>query len=140
MGRPGRLEELTRQECLRLLSGMQVGRLAFVDQGLPAIHPVNFALQEHDVVLRIAGGGKLAAAERGDMVAFEADEIDPITHTGWSVLVVGRASVVRDIDQLVEIASPGSRPWAEGRREDFVRIATERITGRRLTLASPVAR
>jgi len=128
----GRLEELTPQECRRLLDTTQIGRLAFTEGGQPAVHPVNYALHGQDIVIRIAGGGKLAAAQRGDVLAFEVDDIDPRTHTGWSVLVVGRSSIVHDIAQLVEMASPHSRPWAEGRREQFLRIAADRITGRRL--------
>jgi hypothetical protein len=34
------------------------------------------------------------------VVAFEADQVDTSTRTGWSVLVVGRASVIEDIEEL----------------------------------------
>jgi nitroimidazol reductase NimA-like FMN-containing flavoprotein (pyridoxamine 5'-phosphate oxidase superfamily) len=136
MNGKARLEVLTPQECLHLLRTTQVGRLAFIEGDLPAVHPVNYALHGQDIVIRIAGGGKLAAGQRGDVLAFEVDDIDPRTHTGWSVLVVGGSSIVTDIAQLVEMASPESRPWAEGRREQFLRIAADRITGRRLSLGS----
>jgi len=65
-------------------------------------------------------------------VAFEADEIDTTTHSGWSVVVVGHASRIRDIDRLVALAGPDSQPWAPGRTDHVIQIKAERITGRRI--------
>ena len=42
-------------------------------------------------VSRARPGPKLKAAERGDAVALEVEDIDEEQHTGWSVVVVGRA-------------------------------------------------
>lgn len=126
------LRTLDRAECLRLLGTVAVGRIVFTESALPAIQPVNFTLDGTDVIFRTSGGGKLAAAVAGTVVAFEADDIDPVTRSGWSVVVVGHASLICDIDRLVALASPDSRPWVTGRTNHVIRIKVERVTGRRL--------
>ncbi|MGO4443119.1 pyridoxamine 5'-phosphate oxidase family protein [Mycobacterium sp. 2YAF39] len=125
------LDVLNRRQCLDLLQEVRVGRLVFTEDAVPAVQPVNFRLWRDDVVIRVAGGAKLAAATDGAVVAFEADELDPDLRTGWSVTVVGHAQPVTEVDELVELAGTFLAPWAEGRRDHFVRIRTEKITGRR---------
>lgn len=132
MAQVSELAALDRAECLRLLRTVSVGRIVFTEHALPAIQPVNFTVEGGEVFIRTSGGGKLAAAVSGSVVAFEADEIDAGTRSGWSVVVLGHASVVRDIDLLVALAGPGSRPWVPGRTDHVIRIKSERITGRRL--------
>lgn len=129
------LHTLDRVECLRLLGTVCVGRIVYTESALPAVQPVNFTLDGADVVIRTSSGGKLTAAIRGSVVAFEADDIDAATRSGWSVVVLGHASVVRDIDQLVALAGPDNRPWIAGRSDHVVRIKGERITGRRIISA-----
>jgi hypothetical protein len=46
--------------------------------------------------------------------------------------VLGHASLIRDIDHLVALAGPDSRPWVAGRTDHVIRIKGERITGRRI--------
>jgi nitroimidazol reductase NimA-like FMN-containing flavoprotein (pyridoxamine 5'-phosphate oxidase superfamily) len=130
------IEELSSQECWRLLGTVPVGRLVYVDSGVPVAHPVNFVKAGSDVIIRTGPGGNLRAAERGDMVAFQADEIDTTTRAGWSVLLTGRASVIQNVDDLVAVLEPHTRPWARGRGEHVLRVNGERITGRRLNLKS----
>ena len=126
------LEVLGRQQCLALLETVQVGRLVFTEDALPAVHPVNFRLCGDDVVIRVSGGAKLTAADRQFVVAFQADELDPDLRTGWSVTVVGHAQRITDVDELVQVAGTFVQPWVDGRRDHFVRIRTEKVTGRRL--------
>ncbi len=133
-----RLDELSPAECRQHLRTARVGRLVFTEGALPAVHPVNFLIDGDDVVIRTGPGAKLAAAARGDVLAFEVDEIDRESRSGWSVLVVGHASLVVDIDENVALAEPVYRPWVNGRREHLIRIAGERITGRRLSFPSDV--
>lgn len=125
------LDTLNRRQCLDLLAGVRVGRLVFTEDALPAVQPVNFRLWRDDLVIRVAGGPKLAAATDHQVVAFQADELDPDLRTGWSVTVVGHAEPVSDIDELVDLSGTFVEPWAAGRRDHFVRIRTEKITGRR---------
>lgn len=125
------LEVLNRRQCLDRLDTVRVGRLVFTEDGLPAVQPVNFRLWRDDVVIRVAGGPKLAAATENHLVAFEADELDPDLRTGWSVTIVGRAQLITDVSEMVEVAGTFVQPWAEGRRDLFVRIRIEKMTGRR---------
>lgn len=126
------LDVLSRRQCLDLLQRVRVGRLVFTEDALPAVQPVNFRLSHDDVVIRVAGGGKLSAAAQHQVVAFEADELDPDLRTGWSVTVVGHAEPITDIDELVAVAGTFVQPWVDGRRDHFVRIRTERVTGRQI--------
>ncbi|OBF90814.1 pyridoxamine 5'-phosphate oxidase-like FMN-binding protein [Mycolicibacterium flavescens] len=125
------LETLNRRQCLDLLGGVRVGRLVFTEDALPAVQPVNFRLWNDDVVIRVAGGPKLAAATDNQVVAFQADELDADLRTGWSVTVVGHAEPITDVDELVELSGTFLQPWVDGRRDHFVRIRTEKMTGRR---------
>jgi hypothetical protein len=126
------LEVLDREQCLDLLLTVRVGRLVFSEGALPAVQPVNFRMHHGDVVIRVAGGEKLQAATRNSVVAFQADELDPDLRTGWSVTVVGHASLITDVDDLVAVSGIWLQPWVDGRRDYFVRILPEKVTGRRL--------
>ena len=131
MPNTGELDVLNRRQCLDLLQDVRVGRLIFTEDALPAVQPVNFRMWRDDVVIRVAGGAKLAAASDNLVVAFEADELDPDLRSGWSVTVVGHAQPITAVDDLVEIAGTFVQPWVQGRRDHFIRIRTEKITGRR---------
>lgn len=126
------LEVLDREQCLDLLENVRVGRLVFTEDALPAVQPVNFRLHRGDVVIRVAGGAKLTAAAGNAVVAFEADELDPDLRSGWSVTVVGHANLITDVTELVEMSGTFLQPWVDGRRDHFVRIQIEKVTGRRL--------
>ncbi|KWX23147.1 pyridoxamine 5'-phosphate oxidase family protein [Mycolicibacterium wolinskyi] len=126
------LDVLTRRQCLDLLQRVRVGRLVFTEDALPAVQPVNFRLTHDDVVIRVAGGAKLTAATENHVVAFQADELDPDLRTGWSVTVVGHAQPITDVDELVEVAGTFVQPWVDGRRDHFIRIRAEKVTGRQI--------
>ena len=130
MSRTQQLDVLNRRQCLDRLQQVRVGRLVFTEDALPAIQPVNFRIWHDDVVIRVAGGPKLEAATNHQVVAFEADDLDPDLRSGWSVTVVGTAEPVTAIDDLVDLAGTFIEPWAKGRRDHFVRIRTDRMTGR----------
>ena len=126
---PGELRALGAAECWQLLSQQRVGRLAYVARaGRPEIVPVNYAVEDHTVLLRSGVGPKLEAARRRDNVAFEVDEVDDVAESGWSVVVYGRAELV----PLEDAVGAFPAPWATGPRHHLVRIVPERITGRRL--------
>lgn len=123
---------LTRRQCLDLLERVRVGRLVFTEDALPAVQPVNFRVWRDDVVIRVAGGPKLSAAVDHQVVAFQADELDADLRTGWSVTIVGHAEPITDVDDQVAVAGTFVQPWAEGRRDHFVRVRAEKVTGRQL--------
>jgi nitroimidazol reductase NimA-like FMN-containing flavoprotein (pyridoxamine 5'-phosphate oxidase superfamily) len=124
------VEVLDREHCLALLREAPVGRLVFTEHALPAVRPVEFRWWRGDVVIRIADPAVLTAASSNRIVAFEADELDAGLRGGWSVTVVGHAQVIIDVPDLVELSAIFSRPSSGGRHDYFVRIRTERVTGR----------
>jgi nitroimidazol reductase NimA-like FMN-containing flavoprotein (pyridoxamine 5'-phosphate oxidase superfamily) len=127
---PGDLAALSPAQCQELLASRSVGRLAYVARaGVPELVPVNYQLVDGAIVLRTGPGPKLQAAERGELVAFEVDDVDESTHTGWSVVVLGRAGRLT-AQELGAAAGP--QPWAGGPRQHLVRIVPRRTTGRRL--------
>jgi uncharacterized protein len=79
------LQQLSTEDCYRLLGTHQVGRLAVNAHPYPLIFPVNYAMDGDVVVIRTNAGLKLTAADHAN-VAFEVDDIDPIRRVGWSVL------------------------------------------------------
>ena len=125
------LETLSFDSCLRLLASVPLGRIGFYADGELVILPVNHAMDGQDVVFRTARGSKLTAAEEQNLVAFEADDYDRQTRSGWSVLVTGRAVVVyeeADVDRLDRL---GLEPWVAGVEHPYwIRISATSVTGR----------
>lgn len=130
------LQLLNPRECKQRLAQKSVGRVGISMAALPVVFPVNYAVLDGDVIVRTGEGTKLDAALAGAVVAFEVDDVDPIYHEGWSVLLQGRASVVTDPDDLERIARLPLRPWAPGSRDRYIRIPAELVSGRRIALAT----
>ena len=131
------LEHLDRAECLRLLSTVSVGRLGLLVDGRPEVLPVNYAVDDETVVFQTAEGTVLNQAAL-QVVAFEADQIDEATHTGWSVLVQG---VAQDVSEALDTRSERLRAlaqvtWAPGQRHRWFRLDAHRLTGRRLLMTA----
>ncbi|MGH3267005.1 MAG: pyridoxamine 5'-phosphate oxidase family protein [Trebonia sp.] len=134
-------EHLPRDECLRLMGQVALGRIVYTRQALPAVELVNFTVDEDDIIIRTDSSGKLAAATRGAVVAFEADSVDTVTRMGWSVTIVGYSRAVSDSDEIRHLERIGLVSWAPGKRDHFIRISPSIVNGRRLTgeaHASPV--
>jgi uncharacterized protein len=126
------LEQLSRDECLRLMASVPVGRVIYTRRALPAVELVNFALDHGDIVLRTDRGGKLAAAARGAVVAFEADFLDHTHRAGWSVTAIGPSREITDPAEIARLQTIGLSSWAPGEREYFIRISPVIMNGRRL--------
>ena len=125
-------EDLPRNECLRLLSSVRLGRIVYTLQALPAVAVVNFAMHDGGVVCRIDGGRHLKAATHHTVVAFEADDLDRDAHSGWSVTVVGTADEITDTTEIAALTALDLEPWAPGIQTRFIRISPEIVTGRRI--------
>jgi hypothetical protein len=126
------LQRVSRDECLTLMASVPVGRIVYTRRALPAVELVNFALYEGDIVIRTDRSGKLAAATRGAVVAFEADQVDLAGQSGWSVTAVGPSREVTDPGELARRRAIGLRSWAPGERDHFIRISTVMLNGRHL--------
>jgi nitroimidazol reductase NimA-like FMN-containing flavoprotein (pyridoxamine 5'-phosphate oxidase superfamily) len=125
--------ELSVEECMDLLRGGVVGRVAMsIPAGL-RILPVNYAMQGDAVVIRTTPYSELGTYGWKTALAFEVDHIDYEAHQGWSVVVSGRGSVIEDPDEIEEIrATWQPHPWASGARNLYLRITPQEVTGRRL--------
>lgn len=118
------------------MASVPVGRVVYTRRALPAVELVNFALDRGDIIIRTDPSGKLAAATRGAVVAFEVDRVDTERRAGWSVTAIGRSQEVTDPDEIVRLARIGLSSWAPGDREHYIRISPELLNGRRLTAAA----
>lgn len=122
-----------RRECLELLRAHEYGRLGVVVGTQPVVLPVNYAMDGERPVFRTGAGGKFGAMVRGAKVALEIDEVDVDDHSGWSVLVEGRAEEVVAAAELERLAAECPLlPWAEGDRSHWMMIVASRIGGRRV--------
>ena len=128
--------ELSRVQCLELLGSARIARVVLSIKCLPVALPVNVSLLDEDVIFCTESGSKLTAAVEGQIVSVEADDIDLIYRTGWSVLVTGKARLVTAPTEI-EWASSRLQAWAPGPHPFLVRVPSTLITGRRLTWDAP---
>lgn len=133
-GGSGTLSRIGRAEGLDLMRSRSVGRLAYIARpGVPDIVPVNYTLHGAHVLVRTGVGPKLQAAERGEALVLEVDDIDEATHTGWSVVATGPARRLssHEIGLLPDGVLP--RTWANGPRFALLQVDLKRVEGRRLS-------
>ncbi|MEV5965966.1 pyridoxamine 5'-phosphate oxidase family protein [Kribbella sp. NPDC051952] len=127
-----RLEIVGPADCLQLLGSVPLGRLVYTSGGLPAVRLVNFVLDDDTIVFSTASGDKFRAAERGDVVAFEADEVDLERHVGWTVTAVGHLSVVSADEVEALRHSLPLHSWLPMDDPYLLRLGIESVHGRRL--------
>jgi len=129
------VEELSQEECERLLTHQDLGRVAILLDGRPQIFPVNYAFADGVVVFRTGEGLKL---DRSPLtpVAFETDGIDTTNGLAWSVVVEGTAqNITNTIDPRSErLRHLSISPAAPGDRNYWVGIYVSHISGRRFNL------
>jgi uncharacterized protein len=122
---------LSENESWRRLGGVALGRLVTSFAGEPEIFPVNFAVQNRTVLFRTAEGTKLFSAVTNSVVLFEADDHD--VAEGWSVIVRGRARVLRTAADIEEADRAELMPWTANLKKHYVRVTPSDITGRHFT-------
>jgi nitroimidazol reductase NimA-like FMN-containing flavoprotein (pyridoxamine 5'-phosphate oxidase superfamily) len=123
------LEGMRREECVALIDGRGIGRIAYQVAGRLVVVPVNYCWHDGRVVLRTAADS--AIAQYGlEPVAFEVDRIDDGMREGWSVLINGS---VRPATEDEATAAVGSvQPWAGGERDVYLVIEPDQVSGRRI--------
>jgi nitroimidazol reductase NimA-like FMN-containing flavoprotein (pyridoxamine 5'-phosphate oxidase superfamily) len=125
------LEILPFDQCLRLLASVPVGRVGFFADGEIVVLPVNHLVDGQDLVFRTARGSKLSAAEGHNLVAFEADDYDEQSRSGWSVVVTGRAEAVYEESEVHRLDRLGLHPWVTAAERPFwIRIRATSVNGR----------
>ncbi|MGB5759267.1 MAG: pyridoxamine 5'-phosphate oxidase family protein [Acidimicrobiales bacterium] len=125
-----KVEILDRAECLDRLARHAVARIGYIDAGWPVVVPVNYRLHNGDVFIRSLAGGKVRAAERGDVVCLELDGYDEGLRTGWSVVAHGALEVIGDPAVLNEAWANDPQPWIESESWQWLRMVPISITGR----------
>jgi nitroimidazol reductase NimA-like FMN-containing flavoprotein (pyridoxamine 5'-phosphate oxidase superfamily) len=132
------LEILPFDRCLQLLATVPVGRVSFLADGEIVVLPVNHVMDGQDPVFLTARGSKLSAAEGQSVVAFEADEYDERTRSGWSVLVNGRAFAIYEDAEIRRLNALDLNPWATTADRPFwIRIRPTSVSGRRIPPDGP---
>jgi nitroimidazol reductase NimA-like FMN-containing flavoprotein (pyridoxamine 5'-phosphate oxidase superfamily) len=127
------VRELSFVECERMLDTAVVGRVALMTPDGPQIIPLNYTVVEDAIVVATSPYSALGTYGPGALVAFEVDEFDVETRSGWSVVVRGRATTVADPAEVQGIKRAGtSQPWADGSRNLYLRIPRTEVSGRRL--------
>ena len=111
-------DSMPEPECRLLLASRTFGRVGVTSGGLPVILPVRYLYADSAITFRTGGGTTLRAAESGDVLAFEVDSYDTGMSSGWSVLVLGRATVLtteHEHDGLPTIDPPRGAAWSHPR-------------------------
>src|SRR5262249_61881654 len=67
---------------------------------------------------------------RDAVVAFQADDVDPVTLTGWSVTVTGTARLVVTPDEVTRLRTM-LQPWVRVTDGHYVRIPAGHVAGSR---------
>ncbi len=123
--------EIPAWACRELMGSTLVGRVAFVDADGPVVLPVNFVLDGNTVLFCTSSANTVGRHLDSATVAFEVDEFDGITKSGWSVLVRGVASFVSAASWRGTRNSAPSRGRTEcGRSSSGSRRCS--VSGRRL--------
>jgi nitroimidazol reductase NimA-like FMN-containing flavoprotein (pyridoxamine 5'-phosphate oxidase superfamily) len=127
------IQVIGRDECLRLLAGDEIGRLAVIAGNTAVVLPVNYALDGETVVFRTDPGTKLDEGPRA-RASFEVDCFDRERRTGWSVVATGRLEEVTLYDAATfdRVRRLAIDPWAGGDKAHWMRLVPDRVTGRRI--------
>lgn len=120
---------LSESESWELLGTAALGRLVTTFAGEPEIFPVNYVAQNRTILFRTAEGTKLFSAVGNHTVLFEAD--DHNVAEGWSVIVRGRARLLKTDAEIEEADRAGLYPWTSTHKSNYVRVTPSEITGRR---------
>lgn len=131
---PGKV--LTTAECVALLGGVEVGRVAVpARSGGIDVFPVTFVLHDDVVVFRTAPGTKLDALHESRQVTFEADSVDE--RDAWSVVIKGSADISKRRLEPGRRFGVDVRSWHPDDKPYLVRLIPKVITGRRFTIDRP---
>lgn len=137
-GEPGgadtsrRLHDLAADECWSLAASRTVGRLAWSGSEGPVVIPVNFTVDGQHVHVRTAAYSTIARECDDSQVAFEVDDLDEVSRTGWSVLMRG----VAHLDYEGGHHPDDPEVWPAGARALRVSVDVDLVSGRRLGAGS----
>lgn len=99
------VQPLTAKECRRLLASRRIGHLALTVDALPCVLPVQYEVVGDGLLVRTPGHHEVRVGIDGEVVGFQADDLDLDHGTGWSVSVTGTVHVV-DVPGTVDHLHP----------------------------------
>lgn len=125
------MRPLTREQAMRLLRSVPMGRIAFTYHAMPAIRPVNHIVDTADrIIIRSHEGAAIVTAtevDRGTVVSYEADQIDTEARAGWTVVATGLARIVDNPGQAAAYRERLT-PWVTGHMDYIISIEPTIIT------------
>src|ERR1700753_2842396 len=99
---PSPLEPLSEAECWDLLRGAGIGRVSYSGRYGPMILAIHFQAGDNAVYFRVSEHGptgedlRTGIAHADYRIAFQADEFDARTRSGWSVLMQGEGHPIEN--------------------------------------------
>lgn len=127
------VQDLSVDECLRLIEHSGVGRVGWQTPLGPRIVPVGFRVHTNAIVFRTSPHSELGRYGRDADVAFEVDALDEEISHGWSVVATGRLTVVDAPPEVAAIQLAGDpHPWVDGERRLYLKLVWRQLTGRRI--------
>lgn len=133
MRQPRQAVDLIPSQCWELLRQTSLGRVVFTRHAMPAIRLVNHLVDARTIVIRSHLGSAITGHASGDgaVVCYETDDIEPVRHSGWSVVATGTARLVTDPD-AVSRYQQALDPWVPQPMDQVIAITPAMITGIRL--------
>jgi Pyridoxamine 5'-phosphate oxidase len=131
--------QLSRAECLRLLGSVPFGRAVFTSGALPAVRLASHLVGGGHIAIRASLGEAVspAADGAGPIVAYEADQVDTVGWSGWSVVVVGRATLVADEELAARYRECLNPTRTDEEADQVITISLELVTGHLLHPDAP---
>jgi hypothetical protein len=130
---------IDRPEAMRLLADAGYGRVIFTRDALPAIRTVNHLVDEGVIIVRTRLNFRpvsIALAKPEIVVAYQADDVDPVRRTGWSVVVTGVARTVTDPERIARYENM-LQPWLDEFTDSMVEIESTIVSGVRFNGLTP---
>src|SRR3954454_4355236 len=110
------LAELDPIECRRLLhehaEAGGIGRVVVMGRALPQVHPTVYVIDGDEVVLP-GDADVLDRRDHDSVLGLQADDLDPLTRTGWSVMAIGMAYPITDRDRAAALARRRPDIWSD---------------------------
>jgi nitroimidazol reductase NimA-like FMN-containing flavoprotein (pyridoxamine 5'-phosphate oxidase superfamily) len=125
-------EPLTHSECFALLATVPVGRVVYSERAMPIVVPVNFSVVGSDVIVRTGRRSRLAMHAPGNVVAFEVDDIDMASRSGWSIVLTGLIKLVRDPGELAQLNALRLPAWGATEFDRYLSLRPDVVSGRRI--------
>jgi len=129
----GHFTRLSGDECGHLLRGNSVGRVSWSSSRGLQVLPVSYVSSAGLIYFRTNPDSVMGELAGPVAVAFQVDDIDVTTATGWSVLVQGVARTHEEPTGDLRIPDA----WAPGERALTVVITPSACTGRAVSAAHP---